>query len=461
MKKRENQILINFLNEQSTKILFFDPESTEILKKHNDLYVTEKIELQQKLKSYLWDIIIFDVLKLIDLSIFLNYKNRHPQTKLVFFSDKHDFKSVFSAYQSNIDLYLPKPDVSLSYVMCAIELLQEDYSRIIVSKNIKLQKIYEFLRFYANKIRTDILITGENGTGKGILAKAVSIIGYNNKPFVVQNCAGIPDTLFESEMFGYESGAFTGASIKGKIGVIEKADQGLLFLDEIGELPINQQAKLLRAIQRKVLLKVGSTKEIKIDVRYIFATNKNLFEEVQQKNFREDFFYRIKGAEIEIPPLRETKEDIEIMVAVFTARFLNEQSLKNNTPNISLDQESLEILKMYDFPGNMRELQKIVYQSMITMMMHESSVLKLISPISKIRQQRTKSATEVETFWQIIELLERNLIRYRGLTDDLKLPVLNHLRTKYSDNRTKIAHILGFQDKQTLANEIYRISKRI
>ncbi|MCD4819568.1 MAG: sigma 54-interacting transcriptional regulator [Candidatus Cloacimonetes bacterium] len=460
MKKNRTNMIINFLNEQPAKILYCDPNCTESRNIKSESLVIERENLIIKLQSYLWDIIIFDIFEKDDINIFKIYKEKHPRTKLVFFSEKEDFNIILSAYQINIDLYLPKLGININYFRCAIELLQEDYSRIIISKNSQLQQMYEFLRFYATKIRSDILITGENGTGKGIIAKAISIIGYMNKPFVVQNCAGIPDTLFESEMFGYEQGAFTGASIKGKIGVIEKADQGLLFLDEIGELPMNQQAKLLRAIQRKVILRVGSSQEKKVNVRFIFATNKKLYEEVQQKNFREDFFYRIKGAEIDIPPLRETKDDIEIMIAVFTARFIKEQSFRQDFSEIILNKKSLEYLKEYNFPGNMRELQKIVYQSLISMLINNSNELTLISPVQIIDNKLEKPDSEVETFWQIIELLENNLIKYRGLTDIFKKPILDHLRTKYNDNRKKIASILGFQDKQTLANEIYRINKK-
>ena len=321
-----------------------------------------------------------------------------------------------------------------------------------------MQQNYELLNFYAKNLKSDVLITGDNGTGKGIIARAIHILGDNKGEFVVQNCAGIPDTLFESEMFGYVSGAFTGADKRGRIGVFEKADNGILFLDEIGDLPMNQQAKLLRAIQRKVILKVGSNKEKKIDTRYIYATNKNLLEAVNDNNFREDFFYRLKGAEIDIPSLKDTKEDIEIMVAVFANRYFREQTT-TGFDEIKLNKESLQKLKEYNFPGNMRELQKIVYQSLTDMLIKGSNEMILRCEFAK-KPPKEEKIGPVENLWGIINLMENKMLKYGGLNDEIKKPVLDHLRTKYQDDRKMVSKILGFRGKQSLSNEIFRLNKK-
>ena len=463
--KKLNQIL-KFLKESNKTILYLDTEIPKskihkITESGKCIFTNNIQEASEFSKKYLFNLIIFDPKfeeKEILLNLIMKIKTQNNRTKIIAFSSEDDFENVFKAYQSGIDVFIPKENIEPEYFKTVVELLLRDYSRIIISKSFKLQKSYKLLSFYAKNINTDIMIAGENGTGKGILARAIHILGDYKGEFIVQNCAGIPDTLFESEMFGYEAGAFTGADKRGKTGVFEKANKGILFLDEIGDLPLNQQAKLLRAIQRKIILKVGSTKEKKIDVRYIYATNKNLYSAVRQNMFREDFYYRLKGAEINIPPLRETPEDIEIMCAVFVDRFMKEQTKRELSGKIKLNRNSLESLEKYNFPGNMRELQKIVYQSLIKMLINNST--ELVLEIGKNESLSSPpDKTNVETFWQIIELLENGHLRYGGLIDSMKRPVIEHLRTKYNDNRDRISNILGFKDKQSLSNEIYRLGK--
>jgi DNA-binding NtrC family response regulator len=450
--------LADFFAKESYKILYFSPDLDKTGQSGNFFYSNSLSDCKKHLSRYLYDLVIFDYDKEKPDEAFSLFTNSTNPIRSLCCSAHDGFDDVLLAYQYGINLFLSKNDLHLPYLVCAVKLLLKNYNRIIISKNIELQKQYEFLQFYAEKIKTDVLITGENGTGKGIVASAIHVLGNYKGEIITQNCAGIPDSLFESEMFGYVAGAFTGASQKGKNGVLEKADRGILFLDEIGDLPLNQQAKLLRAIQRKVILRVGSSKEIKIDVRFLYATNKNLVAEVQNGAFREDFYYRLKGAELHIPPLRKTNEDVEIMTAIFTVRFFKEQYHTSQLPHLILDRDSLEQLKKYSFPGNMRELQKIVYQSLISMLIRQDNRLKMAVPnqayfISEQHEQ------PVETFWQIISLLEKKAVKYGGLTDSMKKPVLDHLRTKYNDDRVVISDILGFKDKQSLANEIYRIGK--
>ncbi len=465
LSKKLNEIL-NFLKNLDKSVLYFNlelPKTKTHRYSSREKYVFSGSisELSETSKRLSFDLIIYDVKENDEIPLsdqICNFRKQNKTVKIVFLSKQDDFQSILGVYQSGIDIFLPKENINFSYFKTVVEVLLKNYSRIIISKNQELQKSYELLSFYAKKINSDVLLLGKNGTGKGILARAIYVLGTYRGEFIVQNCAGIPDSLFESEMFGYEAGAFTGADRRGKIGVFEKADKGILFLDEIGDLPINQQAKLLRAIQRKVILKVGGIKERKIDIRYIYATNKKLFREVAQGNFREDFYYRLKGAEINIPPLRHTPEDIEIMVAVFTNRFLNEQVQQKDFFNISLNFDSLQNLKRYNFPGNMRELQKIVYQSLINMMIDGSNELILKYEFEDKPYQESDK-TDVETFWQIIDLLEKGHLRYGGLIDSMKRSVIDHLRTKYKDSREKISNILGFKDKQSLSNEIYRLGK--
>ncbi len=206
-----------------------------------------------------------------------------------------------------------------------------------------------------------VLITGESGTGKELLA---NIIHENSqrkdKPFVKLNIASIPSTLIEAELFGAEKGAYTGADSK-RIGKFEEANGGTIFLDEIGELPLETQVKLLRVIQEREITRLGSNKPIKIDVRIISATNKDLLKEVKEKNFREDLFYRINVINIHIPPLRERKEEIPLLVDFFIKKF-NERERKDIK---GISREAMGYLMKYSFPGNIRELENIIERAVV------------------------------------------------------------------------------------------------
>lgn len=203
---------------------------------------------------------------------------------------------------------------------------------------------------------TTILITGESGTGKEVIARYI----HNSSPrqdqaFIRVNCAAIPNELFESELFGYEKGAFTGARDSGRIGMFELANGGTLLLDEIGEIPLEVQSKLLRPIQEREIVRIGGEKPIAIDVRILASTNKDLAEEVAKGNFRADLFYRIKVFPIKIPPLRERKEDIEPLINFF----LTKLNRKYKT-TVSIERDAVQALETYPFPGNVRELENII-----------------------------------------------------------------------------------------------------
>ncbi|MFN3740817.1 MAG: sigma-54-dependent transcriptional regulator, partial [Thermodesulfovibrionales bacterium] len=206
-----------------------------------------------------------------------------------------------------------------------------------------------------------VLITGESGTGKELIAKAIH---YNSprsaRPFVAINCASIPETLIESELFGYEAGAFTGA-VSRKKGLFEAANEGTLFLDEIGDLPLTTQAKLLRALQEKEIMRLGGREPIKIDVRIIAATNKDLEEELKKGRFREDLFYRLRVITIEMPPLRERKEDIPLLVEHFIKKYSKEfqKTIKGIEPL------ALKRLEGYHWPGNVRQLMAVIEKAVI------------------------------------------------------------------------------------------------
>ena len=204
--------------------------------------------------------------------------------------------------------------------------------------------------------KTSVLITGESGTGKERIARRIHELSDRRaQPFIVVNCGALPEHLMESELFGHEKGAFTGA-IERTLGVIREADGGTLFLDEIGELPLSLQVKLLRVLQEKSVRPVGAAKELPVDMRLLAATNRDIEEEVKNGNFRQDLYYRINVIRVELPPLRDRRDDIPLLADSFVARFSAEmgKELRGFTP------DAMRAILAYDFPGNVRELENML-----------------------------------------------------------------------------------------------------
>jgi two-component system response regulator PilR (NtrC family) len=221
-----------------------------------------------------------------------------------------------------------------------------------------MRHIYKLIQQVA-KTKTNVLITGESGTGKEIIAKAIHQESErSSQPFMVINCGGIPETLMESELFGHKKGSFTGAN-QDKKGLFEMAHKGTVFLDEIGELSLPIQVKLLRAVQEKVFKPVGGSEDISVDIRIVSATNKSLEEEVIAGNFREDLFYRLNVIEIKVPPLRERKADLRALAQHFLEKYSTEMGKKIT----KFSSYAIELLKKYDFPGNIRELENLLERS--------------------------------------------------------------------------------------------------
>ncbi|MGQ9638042.1 MAG: sigma-54-dependent transcriptional regulator [Thermodesulfobacteriota bacterium] len=227
----------------------------------------------------------------------------------------------------------------------------------IISVSPKMKEILELAQRVAQSSETTVLIEGETGTGKELLAEYIHFLSPRSSfPFVPINCGAIPRDLIESELFGYEKGAFTGALEKGKVGKIETAEKGTLFLDEVGELSLSAQVKILRILEEKEYYKVGGVEKKRADIRIISATNKDLESEVKNGNFREDLYFRLNVVKIYIYPLRERKEDIVPLFKFFLDRF-NEQFKKGF---INISEEASSIILSYPWPGNIRELRNAV-----------------------------------------------------------------------------------------------------
>lgn len=235
----------------------------------------------------------------------------------------------------------------------------------MIGRSPAMREVFEKIRLVADTNST-VLVVGESGTGKELVARAIhSSSRRSHKPFLPVNCAAIPETLIESELFGHEKGAFTGASTK-RDGLFQAARGGTLFVDEIGEMQLGLQSKLLRAIENKRVLPVGSTHEVDVDVRLVAATNRDLEQRVAEGAFREDLYYRLRVVVLKLPPLRERRSDIPLLVRFFVDQLAQE----NNRPVKDISQEALEALKSYDWPGNVRELRNTL-ESVIVLCLKE------------------------------------------------------------------------------------------
>lgn len=227
----------------------------------------------------------------------------------------------------------------------------------ILTNDTKLKTIIEDCKRVAD-LDIPILITGGSGVGKELFAESIHFESCRSKySFVAVNCAALPDTLFESELYGYEKGAFTGAQLSGKAGKFELADNGTIFLDEIGEMPLNEQAKLLRVLDNYKITRIGGLKERRLNVRVIAATNRDLRQEVQNGSFRADLYYRLNVLEFRIPSLNERKGDIDLLAKHIIATFNN----KTKTwPPKTISSEAIAVLLRHDWPGNVRELRNVL-----------------------------------------------------------------------------------------------------
>lgn len=268
----------------------------------------------------------------------------------------------------NLSFELEKTNEKLKYLQDEVKNLSNGVFEGILGNSDKIEKAKAIAKQVA-KTSSSIFIWGESGTGKEVFSRAIHEQSGRKGAFVPVNCSAIPAELFESEFFGYESGAFTGANKKGKSGIFELAKDGTVFLDEIADLPLNMQAKLLRVLQEKEVRRVGGEKTIKINPRIISATNKDLEKMVKEEKFREDLYYRLNVVEIKIPPLRERKEDIAILLH----HFLDEMCRENGKPRLTLSKEAYKILENYRWKGNIRELKNTVENMVV---LSDSSIIE-------------------------------------------------------------------------------------
>lgn len=311
----------------------------------------------------------------------------------------------------------------------------------IIAKSKLIQHFKQRAKSFS-KTELPVLITGESGVGKELFAHAIhSASQRSEKPFVCINCAAIPDTLLESELFGYEPGSFTGANKNGKQGKFEIANGGTIFLDEIGDLPPIMQSKLLRVLQENQIEKIGSSESKEIDVRVIAATNVDLLEKIESKVFRSDLYYRLNVLNLNIPSLRERSEDIPLLIEHFKSLFYQKNGIYK-----TFSKEALKILSGYTWPGNIRELKNIVYRLMVIAEGPEIGYELIPQDILEARYNFYVDHYDPN---DIIE----NKSTLTNIMKEIELQIIEDTLKLCDNNKSKTADILGIQ-RMTLYRKI-------
>ncbi|AWM35987.1 DNA-binding transcriptional response regulator [Gemmata obscuriglobus] len=329
-----------------------------------------------KLEQEAFDVVLTD-LKMADLhglEVVERCKQLRPEAEVYVITGFADVKTAVEAMKRGAAHYLQKP-LDLAELRAVIEnsakrvgTLRELRRQLdekfgfegVVGNSPKMQRVLQLLKAYAPS-SASVLILGENGTGKDLAARALHTNGpRRTKPFTAMNCAGLTESLLDSEMFGHEKGAFTGAD-RQRVGRFEHAHGGTLFLDEIGDMPLSLQAKLLRALENGEVVRVGTNEPLKVDVRIIAATNKDLQKEVEAGRFRQDLYFRLKVGTVKLPPLREHREDIPQLVS----HFLKEFARRDNKPVPKVAPAVWKSFEGYDWPGNVRELRNLLASMMV------------------------------------------------------------------------------------------------
>jgi two-component system, NtrC family, response regulator PilR len=410
-----------------------------------------------------YDLILCDIRlgDITGLEVLRAAKQKSPQTVVIMISAYAATETAVEAMNDGAYDYVPKPfdnEEIKQTIANALERKTLDAERLIIEDELKktvhfgkivgnsprMQHIYQMVRQVA-KTRTNVLITGESGTGKELIARAIhDQSGRADKPFVPINCGGIPETLVESEFFGHKKGSFTGAT-QDKKGLLEAAHGGTVFLDEVGELSIPMQVKLLRAVQERVFRCVGGTQDITVDIRIVSATNKRLEDEVIAGNFREDLFYRLNVIEIKVPPLRERKGDLKLLAHHFIEKYAKEMG-KEVT---KLSSYAIDLLKKYNFPGNVRELENLIERSVA---LSSTNILLPDSLAMSIHKRRWIEGVKNKRY-DLDEVA--NGVSLDTILAEIERSYINKALECTNGNKNKAAELLGI----TFRSFRYRVDK--
>ena len=365
-------------------------------------------------------------------------KQKWPDTEVLVMTAYGSIDTAVEAMRCGAYDYLTKP-IDRERFPLAVEKALERHALAVENKQLKdrletrtrfdhmvgesepMQRLYSLVDMVADSDVT-VLLMGESGTGKELVARAIHHKSHRaDGPFVTLNCGALPENLFESELFGYEKGAFTGATMN-KMGRFELADGGTLLLDEVGELSLKSQVDFLRVLETKEFRRLGGTKIVKVDTRIIAATNRNLEEAVKREDFREDLYYRLNVVPIRLPPLRERGEDIPLLAD----RFLEEFSAQHHREPKEVSREAMRLLRLYAWPGNIRQLRNLIERMVVTV---KDPLLQPEHLPEEIQASREDARTMVVSLGSSLKEIEREAIR-RTLAE-----VTNH--------REKAAKLLG------------------
>ena len=376
-------------------------------------------------------------------------KQKNPQSVVIMISAYATTETAVEAMNDGAFDYVPKPfdnEELKETIAHALERKTLEAERRVLESELKetvhfgkivgnspcMQHIYQMVRQVA-KTRTNILVTGESGTGKELIAKAIHDESDRfDQPFIPINCGGIPETLVESEFFGHKKGAFTGAS-SDKKGLLEAADGGTVFLDEVGELSIPMQVKLLRAVQERVFRYVGGTQDVSVDIRILSATNKQHEDAVIDGEFREDLFYRLNVIEIKVPPLRERKGDLKLLAQHFIEKYAKEM----NKEVTKLSSYAIDMLKKYNFPGNVRELENLIERSVA---LSNTNILLPDSLAMSIHKRRWIEGIQNKRF-DLDEV--PNGVSLDDILAEIERSYLTRALESTNNNKNKAAELLG------------------
>jgi len=397
-------------------------------REHNLLYTYSAEEAKKIITQNEIDILICDLMlptREDGLSLIRFFKQNQPESKVLGISAHTQIDNVVDIIRSGADDFIPKT-ANKEQIIKKINKLKELLKPIlqetssfpegeedaIIGRSKPIKNILNQIKIIAENEVETVLIEGESGTGKELVAKTIHRLSpRSKKPFLAINCAGMPDTLIDSELFGFEKGSFTGA-YQTSLGKFELANEGILFLDEISEMPLHLQAKLLRVLENREILRIGGKKPIWINVMILAATNQNLWERIQEKKFREDIFFRLNMVKIELPPLRKRKEDIPLLVDYFS-RKASEKIGKN----VAITESALNLLLKYDFPGNVRELKNIIFNTSLFSLNGQISAsdiqqyLQNIAPLNLKKSVPHKNNIDKDTIIKVLRQYNGNITR--------------------------------------------------
>ncbi|PMP72150.1 MAG: Fis family transcriptional regulator [Thermodesulfovibrio aggregans] len=413
-----------------TKILVVDDEKItlknleHILKKEGyEVTATQSgVEALKLIEKQPFDIILTDIKmeKVDGFEILRKCKTLYPDTEVIMITGYATVENAVEAMKEGAFYYISKPfklEIIRKIVKEASEKvnLKKEVKQLreqldfrekvnIITQNIKMLKLLEIAR-QISPTDCNVLITGESGTGKELFARYIHLNSLRKSgPFLAINCGAFTEELLSNELFGHEKGAFTGATTLKK-GLIEMASSGTLFLDEITEMSPTMQAKFLRVIQEKEFLRLGGTQPISVDVRFIAATNRDIRDEVKKGKFREDLYYRLNVVNLEIPPLRERKDDIPLLVAYFLKKYSS--IMKKEVFKIS--EEALNLLINYDYPGNIRELENIIERAVVIC---NSSQVEVEHLPDDLKELKIQVFVKKEGKFMTLEELEKEYIKW-------------------------------------------------